>query len=99
MIVPGAVIIHDNGGSTAGSGRKMAMVWAGRSTYLRRHWSPWRAGAGIALLQAGALVRALAGRVTGRGATNWNDVWARRADWRDGYPRARQTLFPVPEAA
>lgn len=93
IIVPDAVIEHDVGGSTASSGRKMAMVMAGKATYLRAAWNPLAAGLGIALLQAGAGTRAILERVTRAAKRTWRDVWASRSDWRDGYPRAERTLF------
>ena len=57
VIVPDAVIIHDSGGSTGGGGTKMCMVMAGKATYLQVAWPKRRAWVGIALLQAGSLLR------------------------------------------
>jgi N-acetylglucosaminyl-diphospho-decaprenol L-rhamnosyltransferase len=85
VIVPDAVIVHAVGGSTSSSGLKMSMVMAGKATVLHAGWSPARRRAGIALLQAGALLRS-------RSAT-WRTVWRRRRDWRSGYPRAHAALF------
>lgn len=95
VIVPDAVILHDVGGSTSSSGKKMSMVMAGKTTMLRRSWSSTRAGLGIALLQIGTWLRSTLERVTGRRGT-WSTVWARRADWMPGYPAARATLFGLP---
>ncbi|MBF4461268.1 MULTISPECIES: glycosyltransferase family 2 protein [unclassified Rathayibacter] len=99
VIVPSAVIVHDVGASTrdaateGNSGRKMCMVMAGKATMLRLSWSPASARMGIALLQAGALVRAGLEAATRRERRAWTEVWQRRRDWRVGYPEAERTLF------
>jgi N-acetylglucosaminyl-diphospho-decaprenol L-rhamnosyltransferase len=93
VLVPDAVIIHEVGGSTSNSGKKMAMVMAGKATLFRLAWTPPRARVGIALLQAGAFLRHALGTASGRKNGTWSVVWHTRRDWRDGYPRARRTLF------
>lgn len=93
VLVPDAVIIHEVGGSTSNSGRKMAMVMAGKATLFRLAWSPLRARLGILLLQAGALLRHTLGSLAGTKNGTWTEVWRSRRKWRDGYPRARQSLF------
>ncbi|MET2011730.1 glycosyltransferase [Microbacterium chocolatum] len=93
VIVPDAVIQHDVGGSTASSGRKMAMVLAGKVTLLDTTWRPWRARVGVALLQAGTGVRAGLERRTRSSRRTWRDAWALRASWRRGYPDAEVALF------
>lgn len=98
VVVPDAVIVHDNGGSTGGGGLKLCMVWAGRSTYLRTHWSGPAAAVGVGLLQVGALLRSAGEYVTSHHAGSWTTVWRRRRDWRSGYPAARVALFPPTES-
>ncbi|NQX29244.1 glycosyltransferase family 2 protein [Microbacteriaceae bacterium VKM Ac-2854] len=98
IVVPDAVIVHDVGASTrddggGNSGRKMCMVMAGKATMIRLSWSPPAARAGIALLQAGALVRTGLEAATRRKRRAWTEVWTRRADWRAGYPHAEEALF------
>jgi GT2 family glycosyltransferase len=95
VIVPDAVILHDVGGSTPDTGHRMSMVMAGKTTMLRRSWGRTRAEVGICLLQAGAWLRGVLERVTGRRAVWWT-VWTRRADWVPGYPAARIPLFGFP---
>ncbi len=96
VIVPEAVILHDVGGSTSNSGFKMSMVMAGKTTLLRHAWRPWRARAGIGLLQLGSLLRAGLERGLGRRDGTWSTVWRRRADWVPGYPHAKAALFGLP---
>jgi GT2 family glycosyltransferase len=93
VIVPGAVIVHEVGGSTSSSGLKMSMVMAGKTTLLRRTWSPAKARAGVSLLVVGSGVRAALERLTRRHGS-WTTVWRRRGDWRPGYPAAKSALFP-----
>ncbi|MET0781295.1 MAG: glycosyltransferase family 2 protein [Microbacterium sp.] len=95
IIVPDATIVHAVGGSTASSGRKMSMVMAGKATFLRTSWTPFAARIGIALLQAGAGVRALPNLLRRRHGSTWQHVWHTRSDWRLGYPEARRTLFGI----
>jgi hypothetical protein len=95
IIVPGATIIHAVGGSTGSSGRKMAMVMAGKTTVLRTAWSRPAAAVGIALLQTGACLRALPSILRGRSTGTWVEVWRSRRKWRDGYPAAKKRLFGI----
>lgn len=98
VIVPDAVIVHDVGGSTSSSGRKMGMVLAGKVTYLWTVWSKPAALAGVLLLQAGAGVRAVLETVTGSSRDTWRQVWRHRRAWRRGYPAAERTIFGRPVA-
>ena len=93
VIVPSAVIQHDVGGSTSSTGRKMAMVMAGKATYVNLVWPRVLALAGILLLQAGAAVRGFLEWVTRAKRRTWRDVFYHRRAWRRGYPAAERTLF------
>lgn len=99
VIVPEATIIHDKGGSTGNVGVKMSMVMAGKATLLLVVWRPLSARAGLVLLQAGAGLRAALEALTRRprSARTWSTVWARRRDWRRGYPHALGPLFGAPQ--
>lgn len=97
VVVPEAVIIHEVGGSSdATGGGKGCMVQAGKVTLLRKAWSPVKAALGIRLLLTGVALRAALERLTGRQGA-WTVVWRRRADWFDGYPRAKETIFGLKE--
>jgi N-acetylglucosaminyl-diphospho-decaprenol L-rhamnosyltransferase len=95
VVVPDAAIIHRVGGSTASSGRKMSMVMAGKATVLRTHHDSRYAGFAVTLLQTGAATRTLLERAAGRRGGTWSEVWARRRQWRRGYPAAKPLLFPA----
>ena len=90
VVVPSATIVHAVGGSTSSSGRKMCMVMAGKATVLRTSWPTPAREMGIRFLELGALLR--------RRNPTWDEVWRRRGDWGDGYPRARSTVFGLPSA-
>ncbi|WP_019180970.1 glycosyltransferase family 2 protein [Microbacterium yannicii] len=89
VVVPSATIIHDVGGSTASTGRKMCMVMAGKATVLHTSWARPARAVGIRLLELGALLRSR--------NPMWAEVWHRRRDWRSGYPTARPALFGPPD--
>ncbi len=89
VVVPDAVIVHEVGGSTSSSGRKMCLVMAGKATDARLRWGKHRGALAVALLRAGSGLRAALGK------ESWREVWRRRDDWSVGYPAARRTLFPA----
>lgn len=93
VVVPTAVIQHDVGGSSASSGRRLAMVLAGKITYFRVVWRAPMALAAVLLVQAGVAARALLEQVTGSARTAYREAWRHRRSWRGGYPKAERTLF------
>lgn len=99
VVVPDATIVHHVGGSTASNGRKMSMVMAGKATALRTTHPAASAAAAVWLLQAGAATRTLLERAVGRRGGTWAEVWARRRQWREGYPAATHDLFGEAVAA
>jgi N-acetylglucosaminyl-diphospho-decaprenol L-rhamnosyltransferase len=61
------------------------LLFRGKATLLRKHWSPLRRTIGLGLLLAGVGIRALLARKSA-----WPAVWAARGSWIDGYaPVAR----------
>jgi GT2 family glycosyltransferase len=83
-ITPDAVILHHVGASSL-SVDKREMNLRCRVALARKHWSPGRARAAVALLQTGTAVRAVGATVTRRPASTWPAVWRRRREWRGGY--------------
>ena len=96
VIVPDAVIVHEVGGSTDSAGRKMCMVMAGKATDARKHRTQVGSTVAILLLQAGAGLRAALELLGRRRSDTWRVVWARRRNWRVGYPDARSAIFGLP---
>lgn len=82
-ITPDAVITHEIGVSSASRPDKLVLLFRGKATLLRKHWSPGRRRIGIALLRLGVGVRALLAR-----SSAWPAVWAARASWVEGYAPA-----------
>lgn len=90
---PQARVLHDGGASAPDSGRRAALMLAGRATYVRLQWSAPRRVMGIALLQCGVGVRALLARLR-PGAERWRYAWHVRRWWRAGYRDDAPTFPP-----
>jgi GT2 family glycosyltransferase len=88
-ITPDAVVTHEIGVSSAAREDKLMLLFRGKATLLRKHWSGLRLRAGLGLISAGIGLRSLISRGP------WTQVWRSRADWRAGYPEAA----PAPPAA
>jgi GT2 family glycosyltransferase len=92
IICSDACIIHDVGKASATRTDKLLLLFQGRATLLRDHFSGWRQRLVLAELLVGVGLRALFARV---GASSrrpevqgWSMVWAKRRTWLKGYPRA-----------
>jgi GT2 family glycosyltransferase len=79
-ITPDAVITHEIGVSSASRPDKLVLLFRGKTTLLRKHWSPLRRTLGLGLLLAGVGIRALLARKSA-----WPAVWVARGSWIDGY--------------
>ena len=93
-ITPDAVITHEIGVSSASRPDKLVLLFRGKATLLRKHWSPLRRRVGIALLLLGVGVRALLAR-----SSPWRAVWAARRSWVEGYAPARRRRARLEPAA
>lgn len=82
---PVTVATHAGGASSTTS-RKTIMVLQGKATLAERSGGPARRALSQALLLAGVAVRAALARVRSGTAQHWADAWARRRDWRHGWP-------------
>jgi N-acetylglucosaminyl-diphospho-decaprenol L-rhamnosyltransferase len=97
VIVPEAVILHEGGASSKDNGgSKMCMVMAGKSTMVRAAWPPAKAHTGVQLLKSGVALRAALELILRRKRGMWSEVWQRRSEWQEGYPRAKELLFGMP---
>ena len=102
VVVPAAVAHHVSGG-TSTSARRQVLMLAGRTTYIRTHWSPAARTIGLGLLGAGVGLRALGstllGARRGQGERNrWVHAWRERASWWAGYAPSRRRSPLVPAA-
>ncbi|MDG4764262.1 glycosyltransferase family 2 protein [Solwaraspora sp. WMMD406] len=88
LVTPDAKVIHVGGASSSSEGQRIRIL-RGKTTYLRRHWSPTRAKLGVAMLVTGVGIRAVGKTVLGRDRSrgvDWVGVWRARGDWAAGYP-------------
>lgn len=83
-LVPQARCTHISGASST-STDKVVRRFAGRVTYMERHWSWPRRCAGITLLRLHVAIRALLVRSA---ETDWRMVRKRSDEWTGGYPGA-----------
>jgi N-acetylglucosaminyl-diphospho-decaprenol L-rhamnosyltransferase len=88
-ITPESVVTHEIGVSSSTRPDKLVLLFRGKVTLLRKHWSPVRRRLGITLLLLGVGARALLASVRSAGsedrATAWPAVWAARRSWLEGY--------------
>ncbi len=104
-ITPEATIIHHGGGTEASAADKLLKVMKGKVTVMNAHWSAPARTMGRWLFLLTAALRAAGNRflkprtVRGMGQDgrpdSWRSLWARRAEWIDGWPisRTRRGLF------
>jgi GT2 family glycosyltransferase len=86
-----ATIIHLGGASERVRSDKLVRLIKAKTLLIRRHWPPFSARLGVAMLTAWPLSRAFAWRAlspfrgeSGRqSAENWSSVWKRRREWLD----------------
>ncbi|HEY7603504.1 MAG TPA: glycosyltransferase family 2 protein [Gaiellaceae bacterium] len=90
VFVPDAVVTHERGASSDGGPERMAMIYRGKATLLRKHWPAGKRELGLGLLWAGVGLRSLAATAAGQrsksGPGLWRGVWRARRTWIRGYP-------------
>ncbi|MCT9931987.1 WecB/TagA/CpsF family glycosyltransferase [Planotetraspora sp. A-T 1434] len=96
MVTAAASFVHP-GGLSSSSLRKQVMLHTGKVTLIRRHFPPGTRWAGVLLLKAGVLLRAVAsrwmsppdaerqGRPTSQ-RDDWRALWGARSRWSRGWP-------------
>ncbi len=91
-ITPTARIIHYGGASERVRADKFVRLLRAKVSLVDRHLRPLQRPIGRGLLQLWPASRMLAHRLLRRhdSAAVWGEVWHRRAEWRDGYPTARE---------
>jgi GT2 family glycosyltransferase len=108
IMTPDATIIHYGGASERIRADKMVRLLAAKASLIDLHWHAAQAPLGRALLSAWPLTRVIAkslqAKLTGsagavQSAQTWQDIWARRAEWRHGYGAGETTRRPDPAFA
>lgn len=79
LVDPDIIVKHDGGASTPDTGRKIAMMMAGRATYIRLHWKGPAQALALGSLWCGVGLRSLVDRVRGQNA--WATAWSQRRHW------------------
>ena len=98
MVTARAVCQHI-GGRSSGSTHAMILLFTGKCTLIRRHFSPGLRTAGVCLLLVGVFLRATVSRLVGEAsparqgrptarADDWRALWAARRQWRGGWAHA-----------
>jgi N-acetylglucosaminyl-diphospho-decaprenol L-rhamnosyltransferase len=91
IICPDACIVHDVGKASATRADKLLLLFRGKATLLREHFSGWRQRLVLLELLAGVGLRAMLARIGPQSnlpqADGWSRVWSERRDWIQGYPR------------
>ncbi len=77
-------IIHHGSQSETSDFGKLIKIFDGEMRLLRRHWKGLRFVTGVALVQFGVLVRALAESILRRRSRLWRDLWHHRQIWMKG---------------
>lgn len=95
VICPEARIVHEIGQSSATPLHKALLLYRGKASYVRTHWSGVRQTLGVALLKLGVGLRATLGKLTGSANRTWAELWRQRHTWSAGYAAITQ---PVPVA-
>jgi N-acetylglucosaminyl-diphospho-decaprenol L-rhamnosyltransferase len=89
IITPEACIVHDVGGASKSRGDKLVLLFHGKATLLRDHFSGWRRQLVLGELVAGVALRAMLARIGPGGprpaAEGWRQVWQARRRWIHGY--------------
>jgi len=84
-ITPDAVVTHAVGASSSSRASKRVQVMRSKVTLARLHAPRWSRDVRVGLLVVGVALRAVLGRVSGRG-DGWEEAWRRRGEWLPGYP-------------
>lgn len=93
IICPDAKLVHEVGQSSETPVHKTLLLYRGKASLIRTHWSGPARLLGLFLLAAGTGIRAMAAvampRKGGAGAADrWQALWSRRSEWIQGYPAA-----------
>lgn len=91
LMTPEACIVHDVGGASATRAAKLLLLYQGKSTLFRSHFSGWRQRLALAALWAGVGLRSTLsslGLSKRREASAWSEIWRVRERWMRGYAPA-----------
>lgn len=93
VICPAAKLIHEVGQSSETPVHKTLLLYRGKASLVRTHWSGPAQALGLFLLAAGTGLRAAVSSVNSfspgsDAAGRWQILWKERDEWLQGYPHA-----------
>lgn len=98
ILCPTARLIHEVGQSSSTPLHKALLLYRGKATFVRTHWTGFRRATGVFLLAAGVGIRALPDLLRIRRSTvpsTWAGLWRQRNAWLPGYaPTASASFSP-----
>lgn len=100
-VTPEATIVHYGGASESARAGKMIKLLAAKISLVDRHWSALSAPLGRWLLTLWPLTRVIATSLAApksEAAAAWREIWARRADWQNGYMNEPLDVAPLQRA-
>lgn len=90
VLCPDAKLVHEVGACSDTPVHKTMLLYKGKASLVRMHWSGLRQSLGLFFLVAGTGLRAAASRLRTSGdpsesAGRWQTLWRERRDWLQGY--------------
>jgi len=90
VICPDAELVHEVGQSSETPVHKTLLLYRGKASLVRTHWTGLSQMLGLFLLAAGTGIRAIGGNVSVKmrkrdGGGRWQTLWRRRSEWLPGY--------------
>lgn len=83
-MTPAATIVHYGGASEKVVEDKMVRLLRAKSELIKRYFPGWRGGLARGMFRAWPASRSFAAGLLGRDSS-WRGVWARRAEWQNGF--------------
>ncbi len=86
IVCPTAELVHEIGQSSETPVHKSLLLYRGKASLVRTHWSGAAKWLGLFFLAAGTGLRAALSRFSNRAGTNrWLTLWRERSTWLKGY--------------
>ncbi|MEO8617179.1 MAG: glycosyltransferase family 2 protein [Luteolibacter sp.] len=90
VICPFAELVHEGGKSSETPVHKILLLYRGKASLVRSHWTGFSQIFGLFLLLAGTWLRAMAGTAASwvrrsEAAGRWQTLWEKRGEWLQGY--------------
>ncbi len=90
IICPDAMLIHEVGQSSETPVHKTMLLYRGKASLVRTHWTGFSQVLGLFLLAAGTGLRAMASSIISlirrpEAAGRWQTLWKKRSEWLLGY--------------